>query len=109
MSALPSLPRGRPTLGARHQYDEAVRAFCAQMLEIESRLDFRVSSRGWCYILENEGVVRKGEFDAAQRLINDCRKNGLLPLEICAVDDRRTADNLDQDIDDTSIEEAADI
>jgi hypothetical protein len=71
------------------------------------RLDFRVSSRGWCYILENEGVITKGEFDAAQRLINDLRKSGDLPLEICAVDEKRNTDGLDEYTDPTSVDEEA--
>jgi len=64
-------------------------------LEINSRLDFRVSSRGWCYILEEHGLG-KGDFDRAQRVINDCRKAGLLPLNICADDGGRKAVHLDE-------------
>jgi hypothetical protein len=53
-------------------------------------LDFGVGSRGWCYLLEPHGL-RKGDFDAAEKLINDCRKSGDLPLDICAEDvSRRT-------------------
>ena len=48
-------------------------------------MDFPVGSRGWCYILERHGL-RKGDFDAAEKLITDCRKSGELPLDICAED-----------------------
>ena len=48
-------------------------------------MDFAVGSRGWCYILERHGL-RKGDFDAAQNLITECRKRGALPLDICAED-----------------------
>jgi hypothetical protein len=58
-------------------------------------LDFRVSSRGWCYILEEKGGVLKGDFDVAQKRINACRKSGLLPLDICCDDDGRAADGLE--------------
>jgi hypothetical protein len=51
-------------------------------------MDFSVGSRGWCYILERHGL-RKGDFDGAQRLINECRRNGELPLDICAEDASR--------------------
>jgi hypothetical protein len=67
-------------------YEDELLKFCRILAEIGSTLDFRVSSRGWCYILEVRIRLPKGEFDAAQALINDCRKNGLLPLDICAED-----------------------
>jgi hypothetical protein len=102
---LPTLPRGRPTKDASAIFRSKLDAFCDRMRKIESRLDFRVSSRGWCYILENDGVITKGEFDAAQRLVNDCRKSGALPLEICAVDEKRNTDGLDEYIDRTSVDE----
>jgi hypothetical protein len=55
-----------------------------------------VSSRGWCYILENDHGLTKGEFDKAQKLINDCRKSGLLPIDFTAEDDARAADHLEK-------------
>jgi hypothetical protein len=69
------------------------------------RLEFKVSSRGWCYILEEHGLY-KGAFDTAQRLINDCRKSGMLPLDICCEDDGRAADHL-EDLDDETPAEYA--
>jgi hypothetical protein len=57
-------------------------------------LDFKVSSRGWCYILEDHGLV-KGDFDAAQKLINECRKDGNLPLDIVVDDGAREFNNLE--------------
>ena len=61
----------------------------------QNKLDFRVSSRGWSYILENEAGLSKGDFDLAQRIINDCRKSGMLPLNICAEDGAREFDGLE--------------
>jgi hypothetical protein len=107
MSGLPSLGRGRPTAAKLAEYQAEVRAFCARIVEIDSTLDFKVSSRGWCYLLEGQGTITKGEFDAGQRLINDCRKDGSLPLDICAVDDKRTAGGLEGHLDTTSVEEEA--
>jgi hypothetical protein len=51
-------------------------------------LDFKVSARGWCYILEEHGLA-KGDFDKAEAVINDARKSGLLPINICAEDESR--------------------
>ena len=45
---------------------------------------------------------------AAQALINDCRKSGDLPLNICSEDDKRAADNL-EDIDADPPERAVEI
>jgi hypothetical protein len=91
---LPKRKPGRPNARAQAKYERALAAFCAGILKLQSTLDFKVSSRGWCYILEQHGL-RKGDFDSAQRLINDCRKSGALPLDICAEDDARSFENLE--------------
>jgi hypothetical protein len=99
--SLPRRPRGHQSLASAAKYEEEIVAFCARILQIDSALDFKVSSRGWAYLLEGDGVITKGDFDAAQRLVNDCRKSGNLPLNICLEDDRRSGDgveNLDGDI-----------
>ena len=57
--------RGRQSAEAEARYEEQLQAFCAAILEINSTLDFQVSSRGWCYILEEYGL-NKGDFDTAQ-------------------------------------------
>ena len=64
------------------------------MLEIRSRLDFDVSARGWCYLLEPHGLG-KGDFNRAEGRIVECRKQGLLPLDIVAEDGARSFDNLE--------------
>jgi hypothetical protein len=92
---LPKRSRGRQTATAQALYGQEIRAFCAAILEINSRLDFKVSSRGWCYLLEEHGLA-KGDFDTAQKLINDCRKSGDLPLDICAEDGKREFDHLER-------------
>jgi hypothetical protein len=91
--ALPRRPRGQLSREARAIYDAQLRDWCNAIERIASTLDFKVSSRGWCYVLEQRGL-HKGDFDVAERLINACRKSGLLPLDICAVDEGREADNL---------------
>jgi hypothetical protein len=92
---LPALPRGRPSSSTTAAYDTDLRVFCDLILEINSRLDFRVSSRGWCYILEEHGLL-KGDFDDAQKLIVECRRRRLLPMDIVAEDGARSLDNLEQ-------------
>ena len=93
--SLPKRPKGRPRAAQNARFDLDLAAWCAGILEINSTLDFRVSSRGWCYILEEKGGLLKGDFDVAQKRINACRKSGLLPLDICCDDDGRAADGLE--------------
>lgn len=107
MSALtlPRLKNGRPTAAAKAKYEDEVDAWCAALKELKSTLDIEVSSRGWCYILEDHGL-KKGDFDRAQKLINDCRKDGRLPMDIVALDGSRAFENLTV-IDETSVDEEA--
>ena len=96
MSLLPKLPQHRPSAATKAAYADGVAAFCATILKVQSRLDFAVGSRGWAYILEGDRLINKGEINAAQNLINICRKNGDLPLDICNEDDKRAAENLEE-------------
>jgi hypothetical protein len=93
--AMPKRPRGRPWPAAQEKFEAELTAWCDGINLIASGLDFDVGSRGWCYILEEHGLS-KGDFDSAQHLINDCRKDGHLPLDICCEDERRAAENLDE-------------
>jgi len=92
---LPRRPRGRPTTKQAEEYHHDLERFCEALEEIASTLEFKVSSRGWCYILEEHGLP-KGDFDLAQKVINDARKSGLLPVNFCAEDEGRQADNLEE-------------
>lgn len=94
-SILPKLPAHRPSEATKAAYAKDVEAFCSRLLEVQSSIDFSVGSRGWAYILEGDRLIDKDEIDAAQRLINDCRKSGALPLDICSEDDKRAAENLE--------------
>lgn len=99
MITLPRAGRGRRSAAQEEAYQAELEAFAAKIKEIDSRSDFKVSSRGWCYILEEHGLD-KGDFDTAQELINKCRETGLLPMDICAEDGARSYDhveNLDHD------------
>jgi hypothetical protein len=98
--------RGRPSAEARAQYERDLAAFCKAILQIKSTLDFDVSSRGWCYILEEKAGLPKGDFDKAQAIINDARKSGLLPIDICAEDESRQSTAC-EDIDDETPNEFA--
>ena len=104
-----TLPRravGRQSAKDQAQYQRDLDAFCEFIRQFASRLDFHVSARGWGYTLEGEGLIDKGGIDVVEALVNDARKSGALPLDICAVDDKRKFENVEW-IDDTSPEEEA--
>lgn len=64
-------------------------AFVNVLLEIQSRIGFTVSSRGWAYLMEQAGYINKSQFDKVEDAINRCRKNGLLPVDFVAEEDSR--------------------
>jgi hypothetical protein len=103
---LPRRRRGRQTSESEAEYQTRRTAFCRLILQIRSTMDFDVGSRGWCYILEPHGLT-KGDFDAAQAVITDCRKTGELPLDICAEEDSRETVGLQDDLDDPDVESEA--
>ena len=51
---------------------------------IRKTINFDISSRGWCYQLETMNYINKGEFNKVQRIINECRKKGFLPIDFVA-------------------------
>jgi hypothetical protein len=105
---LPRLPAHRPTAATKAAYQERVAAFCAKLLELRSRVDFEPGSRGWAYVLEVKRYIDKNDIDAAQDLINACRKSGGLPLDICSEDSKRVAENVEE-IDSNPKERAGEI
>ena len=80
--------KGNQSEAQKAEYKREIALFCDTIIQIKSTLDFDVGSRGWCYLLEEFGLS-KAEFDQAQELIGDCRKKGLLPLDIVAEDQSR--------------------
>lgn len=69
--------------------DSRLEEFADKMIDLQDRIDFRVSARGWAYILEGERVINKDQFDRIENLINKCRTKGLLPIDFCAEEEAR--------------------
>lgn len=103
---LPTRPRGRPSKTVDATYQADLRIWCEGLMEIASRLDFTPGTRGWCYLLEQEHGLSKGDFSKAEALISDARKRGLLPLNFCAEDGARTWSGFET-LDETTVEEEA--
>ena len=78
------LPTGRGS--AR---EEALSNFADAISEINTTIGFRVSARGWGYLLEGFRLIDKSEFDTVESLVNECRKKGLLPVDFTADEEGR--------------------
>ena len=102
---IPKRKKGKQSALAKEQYHKAVTLFYKELENINDTLPFKVSSRGWCYILEDHGLM-KGDFKAAQDLINDGRKSGLLPINFTAQDGSRAFSCIEYSDSTTPSEEA---
>ncbi len=65
------------------------KAFADLMIQIQRQIGFKVSSRGWCYIMEQQGIINKGQFNKIATVINNCRKEGYLPVDFVAEESSR--------------------
>lgn len=91
---IPKRRKGRQSAQSESMYQEELQEFAQNLKILDRQIDFKVSSRGWCYILEEHGLL-KGDFDYAQRLINFCRKDGLLPIDFTVEDQARVASGIE--------------
>lgn len=66
-----------------------IHKFVEFITEINKTVGFKMSARGWCYALEQKGLVSKGQFDKVENLINRCRKEGYLPVDLTAEESSR--------------------
>jgi len=63
--------------------------FAQALQKFGEQTGIKISSRGWCYQLESERLINKNEFDKAEKIINECRKKGFLPIDFVAEEDAR--------------------
>ena len=42
--------------------------FADKLMEVQRKIGFKISGRGWCYQLEGFGLIDKGQFDKIQKL-----------------------------------------
>lgn len=75
--------------------------FADMLLEIQSKLDFKVSSRGWCYLMEQYGHINKSQFNKIEDNINRCRREGLIPVDFVAEEDARMFSGVEEPTDGT--------
>ena len=83
---------------------EDYQKFAKLVLDIQKRIDFKISVRGWCYQLESEGLYTKGQFDEISKLLKGCRtKYYLLPYDLVAEEEARAFSGVEKPTSDTSI------
>ena len=84
---------------------ERLNEFAEEIKKISEIIGFKVSARGWCYQLEQNGLITKAEVDRVEGLINKCRKKGILPLDFTADEEGRQFSGVEVPDDDTPIED----
>ena len=84
--------------------DANLRLFAKELIAIQDLIDFRISARGWCYQIEGERLINKDEFDKVKKLINTCRKKGILPVDFVAEEDSRAFKGIEHPEEDTPLE-----
>lgn len=75
-------------LNARFTTDK-LHEFADELNKLSAKIGFKVSARGWGYLLENAGFITKDEFDKVEKVINRCRREGILPVDFVAEEDAR--------------------
>lgn len=78
------LPRGRGRVREKFLVQ-----FAKGILKVNQLATQRMTSRGWCYFLEGFNLVAKGDFDRIQKVFNECRKKGYIPIDLVAEDLKR--------------------
>lgn len=66
-----------------------IHKFVEFIQDINKTVGFKMSARGWAYALEQKGLVSKSQFDKVENLINRCRKEGYLPVDLTAEESSR--------------------
>jgi hypothetical protein len=83
-----------PSARGKNRTEELVN-FSNELKRINAGIGFKVSVRGWCYLLESLELVNKGEFNKAERIIKECTDSGYLPIDFVAGDEGRNFDGVE--------------
>jgi hypothetical protein len=69
---------------------EELEKFADELQRISDQIGFKVSARGWCYLLEQSRLINKDQFDKVESVINRCRRLGIIPVDFVAEEDARS-------------------
>lgn len=70
--------------------------FADLLMSMQSSIDFKVSSRGWCYLMEQAGYIDKSQFEKIDSAINRARKEGMIPVDFVAEEAARQFSNVEE-------------
>ena len=84
-----SLPKLKFPTARKEKRKLQLEEFASTLMKIQDIIVEKYGSRGWCYILEVQRLINKDEFDKLEKLINDLRKQGYLPINFTAQDTAR--------------------
>lgn len=88
----------------RFSNDILLLEFSQWLMEYQARIGYRVSSRGWCYLLESERMINKDQFNKAENVINRCRKKGFIPIDFVAEEPSRDFEFVTMPTEDTPLQ-----
>ncbi len=91
---IPKRKSGRQPIEVKKQYDIDCKIFASELQEIQDGIGFKISARGWGYYLEGDNLINKSEFNVIEKLINNFRKEGLLPIDFTSKDKARAVNGL---------------
>lgn len=74
--------------------DKHLQEFSNKLIDLSSQIGFKVSARGWAYLMEQHRLIDKDQFDKVNDLINSCRKKGYLPIDFVAEESARQFDGV---------------
>lgn len=69
--------------------------FADLLMSMQNQIDFKVSARGWCYLMEQGGYIDKSQFDKIDSAINRARKEGMIPVDFVAEEAARQFSNVE--------------
>lgn len=79
------------------QFDrDRLHEFASYITDMSEHIGFKVSSRGWGYLMETKGLIDKSQLDRVEGLINRCRKEGILPVDFVAEESARSFEGIDK-------------
>ena len=79
--------------------------FANELKRIDKQIGFKISARGWCYILEQNNLMTKAEFGLVENLINNgCRRNGILPIDFVAEEEGRRFSGVERPDEESPVE-----
>lgn len=63
--------------------------FAKLLISLSNKVGMKLSSRGWCYIMEQARLINKNQFDRISDAINNLRRDGLIPVDFVAEESAR--------------------